>query len=58
MRTNKTTKLLQTVVAHLKGKKLKIALQTSLVQTSILANSFVVLANFFVVLANAFCSFG
>ncbi len=47
----KTTKLSQTAAAQMKGKKLKLALQTSLVQTSILANRFVVLAN-------AFCSVG
>jgi hypothetical protein len=51
MRTNKTTKLSQTAAAQMKGKKLKLALQTSLVQTSILANTFVVLAN-------SFCSVG
>jgi hypothetical protein len=51
MRTNKTTKLSQSAAAHMKGKKLKLALQTSPVQTSILASSFVVLAN-------AFCIFG
>jgi hypothetical protein len=44
--------------AHMKGKKLKLAFQASVVQTSILANSFVVLASNFIVLANSFCSFG
>jgi hypothetical protein len=48
----KLQKISQTVAAHMKGKKLKLALQTSLVQTSILANIFVVLANSVIFLSN------
>jgi hypothetical protein len=36
------------------GRSSKLALQTSLVQTTILANSFIVLATNFIVLANCF----